>query len=304
MKLSLQKPVVIDPFKTLIDNLDQNIPQINPPTVTRLINSGSFGKTYLHIDAKTNQKYAVKEINLNKPHLNVEELIQNEVVNYYNISKQCPKYFCQFVGYSYKPNMLTIVMDYCGMDLFDYYTQPSEPSKQKLKKIFTQIAEALQCLHSNSYIHFDLKPKNVTVQDTNNTVIVKLIDAGSLTQLSDYELVRVQGTLDYMAPELQHAFLPKYLDATKKNIPNVFNQMVSGKINNTNLEKTDVYSYGIMVQKMYPDLFDNDFLNELTHPYSFRRPTVEQILDKLNAKKGGKNKTKSKKHKRTTRCRR
>lgn len=300
MNLSLKLPS--DPIKTLIDNLDPSIPQIEPPSATKLINSGTFGQTYLHIDVEQNKKYAVKVINLRKPNLNVKELIHNEIENYYNISSKCPKYFCQFIGYKYERHQLTIVMDYCGMDLFDYYVElrnsklPASEKNSKLKNIFTQIAEAMQCLHQHRYIHFDLKPENITVHNIYDKLCVKLIDAGSLTHLAEHETVRIQGTVDYMAPELKHALLPKYLQTIQKNLPNVYNNMVPGIIANNELEKTDIYSYGVMVKKLFPPLFNKEFLQELMHPYPFRRPTVEQILERLRKGRGSNGSSSSSSH--------
>jgi len=292
MKLSVRPPSENDPIQTLIDNLDPNIPRVEPPTATKLINSGTFGRTYLHVDVENNKKYAVKTISLFKPNLNIKELIHNEVENYYNISNKCPKYFCQFIGYKYERSQLTIVMNYCGMDLLDYYIELHNSSlaasvkNNKLKTIFKQLAEALQCLHQNGYIHFDLKPENVTVQNIFDKLSVKLIDAGSLTRLSDYDTVRIHGTVEYMAPELKHGLLPKHINTIREILPTVYNKMVPGNITNNDLEKTDIYSYGVMVQKLFPQLFNRDFLQELIHPYPFRRPTIEQILERLQKGRG------------------
>ncbi len=285
MKLSLRPPE--DPFKPMFDRLDTKIPLINPPSATKRIMSGAFGQTYLHIDAETKKKYAVKVIDLTKPSINAGELIKNEIENYYDISHKCPDYFCQFIGYHYDNNILTIVMDYCGMDFFEYYAHMLADNKTSLRKkfamlksIFTQIAEALQCLHQHGYVHFDVKPENITVQKNpnNNKIKVKLIDAGSLTKYSTNP-VRVQGTLDYMAPELKHAYLPKYLQKTKKNLPS--SSVTPGYVSNADLGGTDIYSYGKMVQAYYPTLFDDDFMRELTHPLPFRRPSLPEILNKL-----------------------
>ena len=62
--------------------------------------------------------------------------------------------------------------------------------------------------------------------------------------------------------------------------------MVPGNIANNELEKTDIYSYGVMVKKLFPPLFNKEFLQELIHPYPFRRPTVEQILERLRKGRG------------------
>lgn len=292
MILSLAMPVDDNvEFDNRINNylntLDPSIPKLPEPYVpieSELIQSGNFGTTYLH--TSDDKQYAIKVINLKKENLNINETINNEIVNYYKISTLCPRYFCPLVGYHYANGFLTIKMEFCGMDMFEFYSKMYENVKRgvfppnkfanMLKSYFLQIAKALKCLHDNEYIHFDLKPENIAI-DTNNKV--KLIDAGSLTELK-LDQVRIHGSYVYMAPEL------------KINLR-------FGYISKSNLKKTDIYSFGKMVEILYNNifhnnwLFDEDFMNKLLNIEPTERPTIEEIIDKLTPKKGG-NKTKLK----------
>ncbi len=287
MKLTLVMPVDDNvEFDNRINNrlnLYPSIPRLPEPydpIESELIQSGNIGKTYKH--TSDDKQYAIKVINLKNKKLDIDETITNEIVNYHTISALCPTYFCPFVGYHYADGFLTIKMEFCGMDMYVFYKKMYEnvrrgeftPNKfaNMLKSYFLQIAKALKCLHDNGYIHYDLKPENIAI-DTNNKV--KLIDAGSLTKLSNFLRVRIHGSRDYMAPEL-------------------LNNLRFGTITNSNLKKTDIYSYGIMVNKLYNSifrdnwLFDEDFMNKLLNIDPYERPTIEEIIDKLTPKKGGK----------------
>ena len=257
-----------------MNQLDPSIPQVEPPVSSKFIESGNFGKTYLSDD----NQYAIKVIDLKKKYLNISETIKNEIENYHNISTFCPNYFCPFVGYHYANGFLSITMKYCGTDMYSYLNTAERTPKQKYI-IFRKLATALKCLHDNGHIHFDLKPENVVIDKELN---VKLIDAGSLTNLLNYtdSKVRIQGTPLYMAPELQYLLFPKYYNKIKANVDK---NISPGYINNVNLDKTDIYSYGMMVKIWNPSLFDKEFKNELIHPYPFRRPTIQDILDKFQS---------------------
>ena len=129
-----------------------------------------------------------------------------------------------------------------------------------------------------------------------------MIDAGSLTNLLEKSSYYVYGSNDYMAPEIKSALSQNHNNALKKYLPTLLNP---GTVINHNLEKSDIYSYGIMVKLMYPSLFDEEFLNELTHRYPFRRPSAQDILNKLNEEfLGGKKRTKRRRKQRRSKRRR
>ncbi len=265
MKLSLSQPT----NQTLIKNevskffktIDPSIPILTETTNSyNVLQAGKFGQTYLSAD-KTN---VVKVINL-QPYLSepasivpiIIERMTSEVINYHKISEVCPEFFCKFIGYHYDPTefYVAIKMEYCGKDLIEYYNEDilkNNNNKQHLKNILLQIAKALQCLHTNGYVHFDLKPDNITVSADGT---VKLIDAGSLTKINDEQGI-VCGTADYMAPEL----------VGKLSVPK-----------NNELKKTDIYSYGILVKNIYANVFNETYLNYILN----ERPPIEKIISIL-----------------------
>lgn len=72
----------------------------------------------------------------------------------------------------------------------------------RIWKIFTQLCESLNYIHSKNILHGDLKPQNVLLSGKDYDV--KLADFGISTavQGSNFKLFDAIGSLTYMSPEL------------------------------------------------------------------------------------------------------
>ena len=85
------------------------------------------------------------------------------------------------------------------MELFD--GRPLEffkpPTMCKLVDVFIETARALEAMHALGYVHCDLKPNNILINDKFH---VKVIDLGQAARLATKKS-RIQGTPDYIAPE-------------------------------------------------------------------------------------------------------
>lgn len=93
--------------------------------------------------------------------------------------------------------------------------------------VFKQTAQALAHMHKCGYVHADMKPNNIVVNDKKQ---VKIIDLGQACPIGTVK-ERIQGTPDYIAPEQVHrrAINAKtdiynfgatmYWIVTRKNIP-------------------------------------------------------------------------------------
>ena len=67
----------------------------------------------------------------------------------------------------------------------------------EMLRIFTEVAMGLKAMHDAGFVHADLKPNNILVTSDDD---VKLIDLGQSAKINRAK-PRVQGTIDYMAPE-------------------------------------------------------------------------------------------------------
>ena len=71
------------------------------------------------------------------------------------------------------------------------------PTLEALLRYFRRAAEGLRAMHLCGFVHADLKPGNLLVTDDDE---VKLIDFGQTSAML-HAKERIQGTIDYMAPE-------------------------------------------------------------------------------------------------------
>jgi serine/threonine protein kinase len=74
--------------------------------------------------------------------------------------------------------------------------------EKEAKRVFLQIIDCLQYLHSNHIIHRDIKPENILISEDNN-MNIKLIDFGFSVRVDNNELLSEQlGSVDYISPEI------------------------------------------------------------------------------------------------------
>jgi len=88
------------------------------------------------------------------------------------------------------------------MELVDGVSMERSPPRtfEQAVEIFRQTAEALGYLHERGWVHADMKPNNVIVDDADQA---KIIDLGQACKSGTVK-PRIQGTPDYIAPEQVH----------------------------------------------------------------------------------------------------
>ena len=73
--------------------------------------------------------------------------------------------------------------------------------ENQCRRLFKQIAEAIDYIHSVGVCHRDLKLDNILVEEKNN--MVKIIDFGFAAFCSNSQKLKIFcGTPSYMAPEI------------------------------------------------------------------------------------------------------
>ncbi len=85
------------------------------------------------------------------------------------------------------------------MDLFDGVSLDTErpASLKSLIEISCRVAEGLSAMHKMGYVHADIKPNNIMINQNNDC---KIIDFGQSCAIGTVKN-RIQGTPDYIAPE-------------------------------------------------------------------------------------------------------
>ncbi|MBO4580613.1 MAG: protein kinase [Clostridiales bacterium] len=143
-------------------------------------------------------------------------------------SSHFPKILChgRFEGF-YDGGYIVIEEHINGTTLEDYL-EDKKPSLKERMRIYNEIADALNEIHSlpKPVIHRDIKASNIMVTNRGGIVIIDF-DAAKIANPAESRDTTLIGTQGYAAPE-QYGFAPSD-------------------------ERTDIYAFGKLIEKMFPD---------------------------------------------------
>jgi serine/threonine-protein kinase len=101
-----------------------------------------------------------------------------------------------------KQNLLSVSDLWLVMEHVDGASLESDPPEtfEEAASIFHQVAAGLAYMHARGFVHADMKPNNIIVDDQSRC---KIIDLGQSCRTGTTK-ERIQGTPDYIAPEQVH----------------------------------------------------------------------------------------------------
>jgi serine/threonine-protein kinase len=167
--------------------------------VLDFIGEGAGSRIYVVSDPQTRQLYALKHV---IRQTEKDERFIDQLEAEFEVGRK--------VADAGLRKSIDLKMNRCGllrkvsdaalvMELFD--GAPLEKccptSLRQIANIFIQVSQALEGLHKAHFVHCDLKPNNILV---NNAQRVKVIDLGQTCAVGTVKS-RIQGTPDYISPE-------------------------------------------------------------------------------------------------------
>ena len=161
---------------------------------------GAASVIYLAQEEKTKHIWCLKHV---KKQNAKDQRFLDQAENEYKVSQQLAHHGLRSIKKIIKKGSFLKVNElYQVMELVDGISLEQTPpgTFEKALQIFHQVAEALAHMHQRGFVHADMKPNNIVVDDDGTA---RVIDLGQSCP-SGAVKERIQGTPDYIAPEQVH----------------------------------------------------------------------------------------------------
>ena len=177
--------------------MSKDILNIGGFTIIRRLGNGARSTIYEAKDEKDGSLIALKRIIVERPEdMRVIEQTETE----YQIAHRIDHpYIRKCFKIKKIKNMFKIKELLLSMELFDGKTleDSSTLSLGDVLLIFRMVASGLHAMHQHGFVHCDMKPNNIML---NQSGMIKIIDLGQSCKIGTTK-ARIQGTPDYIAPE-------------------------------------------------------------------------------------------------------
>lgn len=165
--------------------------------IIKRIGTGARSIIYLAEDQQTKINVALKRVIYEKPEdVRIFEQMETE----YKVAKRIDHPYVRKCHKLKKIRRLFKVTELLlSMELFDGISLEEGPSLSLLDVllVFRMVADGLNAMHREGFIHCDIKPNNILLSKTGS---IKIIDLGQSCRTGTVK-PRIQGTPDYIAPE-------------------------------------------------------------------------------------------------------
>ncbi len=181
-------------------NMTQLPKEIDGYPILSLIGEGAFSKIYAAKDPKTRQLLALKHVIINDPKKDERWVEQMESETRIANALDHPV-LRKVLNFKRQRRWLKSLGAIMLMEFVDGRTLDAiKPDVEETIRIFIHLAQGLQHMEQQGFVHCDMKPINVLVTSNGD---VKIIDLGQACECGTVKK-RIQGTPGYMAPEQAH----------------------------------------------------------------------------------------------------
>ena len=165
--------------------------------INELLGEGAFGRVFCATRRKDGLVVALKALPIK---LTDKADLDREIKALRHLKHP---HICKFYDQHSNEDYYFVVMELIqGGELLEHLIQKGPFSEQDASRFLRQFAHALSYMHSQNFVHADLKPENLMMDSWESDAKVRVVDFGCATRLEEgVEEDRVYGTQGYMAPE-------------------------------------------------------------------------------------------------------
>ncbi|MDX2114580.1 MAG: serine/threonine-protein kinase [Planctomycetota bacterium] len=165
------------------------------------VGQGAASQIYVVQDPKTKQIYALKHVEKNDPKdIRFIEQAEREYEIGSKVKHPAVRSIMKIM--KTRERIVSVKEVFLLMEYVDGVSIEKAPPRtfERAVDIFLQVADGLAAMHKAGWVHADMKPNNVVVNEAGQ---VKIIDLGQGCPTCTVK-ERIQGTPDYIAPEQVH----------------------------------------------------------------------------------------------------
>ena len=175
----------------------KNILDVGGFTIQGRIGSGARTTIYLATDDQDEKIVALKRITLERP---ADTRIFEQVETEFKMSQRIDHMYIRKCYKLKKIRRLFKVKEILlSMEFFEGKSLEDSPSLSLIDVllVFRMVASGLEAMHKSGFVHCDIKPNNILIDNSGS---IKIIDLGQSCKIGTTKQ-RIQGTPDYIAPE-------------------------------------------------------------------------------------------------------
>ncbi|MDD5327972.1 MAG: serine/threonine-protein kinase [Phycisphaerae bacterium] len=166
-------------------------------SIIRRIGTGARSTIYLAADQQDHIEVALKRVIFERPE---DSRIFEQVETEYKVARRIDHPYIRKCYKLKKVRSMFVVKELLlSMEWFDGKNLEDGPALSLLDVllVFRMVASGLQAMHQQGFVHCDIKPNNILI---NEAGAIKIIDLGQSCKIGTVK-PRIQGTPDYIAPE-------------------------------------------------------------------------------------------------------
>jgi serine/threonine-protein kinase len=176
----------------------KSILKVNGFDIIKRIGTGARSTIYLATDEQDKTEVALKRVVFEKPE---DSRIFEQVETEFKVARKLDH---PYIRKCYKlkktRSMFKVTELLLSMEWFEANTLEESPTLSLIDVllVFRMVASGLNAMHQRGYIHCDIKPNNILINNESGSI--KIIDLGQSCKIGTTKQ-RIQGTPDYIAPE-------------------------------------------------------------------------------------------------------